>query len=164
MQMDDKNLSTYQLNNKIIKKEGIITMELTTTTIFTALEQKWRFPSKRGPLTIEDLFDLPLTKNNGLNLDTVAIEINKQFQEKQGSTSFVESTTEKSAEIKKLETMLEIVKTIIKQRQDEHEYKLNKAALDSKRKELQRLIDQKQNEALASLSVDELQQQLDALK
>lgn len=139
-------------------------MELTTTTLFTALEQKWRFPSKRGPLTIEDLFDLPLTKNNGLNLDTVAIEINKQFQEKQGSTSFVESTTEKSAEIKKLETMLEIVKTIIKQRQDEHEYKLNKAALDSKRKELQRLIDQKQNEALASLSVDELQQQLDALK
>lgn len=139
-------------------------MELTTTTIFTALEQKWRFPSKRGPLTIEDLFDLPLKKNNGLNLDTVAIEINKQLQEKQGSTSFVESTVEKSAEINKLDTMLEIVKTIIKQRQDEHEYKLNKAALDSKRKELQRLIDQKQNEALASLSVDELQQQLDALK
>lgn len=139
-------------------------MELTTTTLFTALEQKWRFPSKRGPLTIEDLFDLPLTKNNGLNLDTVAIEINKQLQEKQGSTSFVESTVEKSAEINKLDTMLEIVKTIIKQRQDEHEYKLNKAALDSKRKELQRLIDQKQTEALASLSVDELQQQLDALK
>lgn len=139
-------------------------MELTTTTLFTALEQKWRFPSKRGPLTIEDLFDLPLTKNNGLNLDTVAIEINKQLQEKQGSTSFVESTVEKSSEINKLDTMLEIVKTIIKQRQDEHEYKLNKAALDSKRKELQRLIDQKQNEALASLSVDELQQQLDALK
>ena len=139
-------------------------MELTTTTIFTALEQKWRFPSKRGPLTIEDLFDLPLTKNNGLNLDTVAIEINKQLQEKQGSTSFVESTVEKSSEINKLDTMLEIVKTIIKQRQDEHEYKLNKAALDSKRKELQRLIDQKQNEELASLSVDELQQQLDALK
>ena len=139
-------------------------MELTTTTIFTALEQKWRFPSKRGPFTIEDLFDLPLTKNNGLNLDTVAIEINKQLQEKQGSTSFVESTVEKSAEINKLDTMLEIVKTIIKQRQDEHEYKLNKAALDSKRKELQRLIDQKQNEALASLSVDELQQQLDELK
>ena len=139
-------------------------MELTTTTLFTALEQKWRFPSKRGPLTIEDLFDLPLTKNNGLNLDTVAIEINKQLQEKQGSTSFVESTVEKSAEINKLDTMLKIVKTIIKQRQDEHEYKLNKAALDSKRKELQRLIDQKQTEALASLSVDELQQQLDALK
>lgn len=139
-------------------------MELTTTTLFTALEQKWRFPSKRGPLTIEDLFDLPLTKNNGLNLDTVAIEINKQLQEKQGSTSFVESTVEKSSEINKLDTMLEIVKTIIKQRQDEHEYKLNKAALDSKRKELQRLIDQKQNEALASLSVDELQQQLEALK
>lgn len=139
-------------------------MELTTTTIFTALEQKWRFPSKRGPLTIEDLFDLPLIKNNGLNLDTVAIEINKQLQEKQGSTSFVESTVEKSAEINKLDTMLEIVKTIIKQRQDEHKYKLNKAALDSKRKHLQNLIDQKQNEALASLSVDELQQQLDALK
>lgn len=139
-------------------------MELTTTTILTALEQKWRFPSKRGPLTIEDLFDLPLTKNNGLNLDTVAIEINSQLQEKQGSTSFVESTVEKTAEITKLDTMLEIVKAIIKQRQDENKDKVHAAALESKRKELQFLIDQKQRESLASLSLDELQQKLDELK
>lgn len=139
-------------------------MELTTTTILTALEQKWRFPSKRGPLTIEDLFDLPLTKNNGLNLDTVAIEINKQLQEKQGSTSFVESTIEKTTEITKLDTMLEIVKLIIKQRQDENKDKVHAAALESKRKELQFLIDQKQRESLASLSLDELQQKLDELK
>ncbi len=139
-------------------------MELTTTTIFTALEQKWRFPSKRGPLTIEDLFDLPLTKNNGLNLDTVAIEINKQLQEKQGSTSFVESTVEKSAEINKLDTMLEIVKTIIKQRQEQNKANLQKAEIASKRQHLQKLIDQKQNEALASLSIEQLQEQLDALK
>lgn len=139
-------------------------MELTTTTILTALEQKWRFPSKRGPLTFEDLFGLPLTKNNGLNLDTVAIEINNQLQEKQGSTSFVESTVEKTAEITKLDTMLEIVKLIIKQRQDENKDKLHQAAIESKRKELQFLIDQKQRESLASLSLDELQQQLDELK
>lgn len=139
-------------------------MELTTTTIFTALEQKWRFPSKRGPLTIEDLFDLPLTKNNGLNLDTVAIEINKQLQEKQGSTSFVESTSEKTTEITKLDTMLEIVKLIIKQRQDENNNKLHAAALESKRKELQFLIDQKQLESLASLPLEELQKQLAELK
>lgn len=139
-------------------------MELTTTTIFTALEQKWRFPSKRGPLTIEDLFDLPLTKNNGLNLDTVAIEINKQLQEKQDSTSFVESTVEKSAEINKLDTMLEIVKTIIKQRQEQNKANLQKAEIASKRQHLQKLIDQKQNEALASLSIEQLQEQLDALK
>jgi hypothetical protein len=155
-----------QLNDiiKIIKKEGIITMQLTTTTIFTALEQKWRFPSKRGPLTIEDLFDLPLTKNNGLNLDNVAIEINKQLQEKQDSTSFVESTVEKTDEITKLDTMLEIVKTIIKQRQEENKTKLQAAEIASKRKQLQDLIDQKQGEALASLSLDELQQKLDELK
>ena len=139
-------------------------MELTTTTLFTALEQKWRFPSKRGVLSLEDLFDLPLTKNNGVNLDAVAIEINNQLQEKQGSTSFVQSTTEKTAEINKLETMLEIVKTIIKQRQDEKEAKLKRAELASKRKQLQALIDQKQGEALASLSLEELQAQLDELK
>lgn len=139
-------------------------MELTTTTILNALKQKWRFPSKRGPLTIEDLFDLPLTKNNGLNLDTVAIEINKQLQEKQGSNSFVESTVEKTAEITKLDTMLEIVKTIIKQRQEENKAKLQAAEIASKRKQLQTLIDQKQGEALASLSLEELQQQLDELK
>lgn len=139
-------------------------MELTTTTIFTALEQKWRFPSKRGPLTIEDLFDLPLTKNNGLNLDTVAIEINNQLQEKQGATSFVESTVEKTSEITKLDTMLEIVKSIIKQRQEENKVKVQKAELATKRKQLQALIDQKQAEAFASLSLEELQQQLDELK
>ena len=139
-------------------------MELTTTTIFTALEQKWRFPSKRGVLSLEDLFDLPLTKNNGVNLDAVAIEINNQLQEKQGSTSFVQSTTENTAEVNKLETKLEIVKTIIKQRQDEIEAKTKQAELASKRKQLQALIDQKQSETLASLSLEELQQQLDSLK
>ena len=106
-------------------------MELNTTTILKALEQKWRFPSKRGVLSLEDLFDLPLTKNNGVNLDAVAIEINKQFQEKQGSTSFVQSTSENTAEINKLETMLEIVKTIIKQRQEENEAKLKRVELAS---------------------------------
>lgn len=139
-------------------------MELTTTTILTALKQKWRFPSKRGPLTIEDLFDLPLTKNNGLNLDNVAIEINNQLQEKQGSTSFVESTVEKTAEITKLDTMLEIVKSIIKQRQEENKAKLQAAEIASKRKKLQDLIDQKQGEALASLPLEELQKQLAELK
>lgn len=139
-------------------------MELTTTTILTALEQKWRFPSQRGPLTIEDLFDLPLTKNNGLNLDAVAIDINNQLQGKQGSISFVESTVEKTIEIERLETMLEIVKTIIKQRQDEIQAKLHDAEISSKRKQLQELIDQKQGEALASLPLEELKQQLAELK
>lgn len=139
-------------------------MELKSTTILKALEQKWRFPSKRGVLSLEDLFDLPLTKNNGVNLDAVAIEINNQLQEKQGSTSFVESTVEKTAEITKLDTMLEIVKTIIKQRQEENKAKLQAAEIASKRKQLQTLIDQKQGEALASLSLEELQQQLDELK
>lgn len=139
-------------------------MELNTTTILKALEQKWRFPSKRGVLSFEDLFDLPLTKNNGVNLDAVAIEINNQLQEKQGSTSFVQTTTENTAEVNKLETKLEIVKTIIKQRQDELEAKNKQAELASKRKQIQALIDQKQGEALASLPLEELQKQLDSLK
>ena len=60
--------------------------------------------------------------------------------------------------------MLEIVKTIIKQRQDENETKLKRVELASKRKQLQELIDQKQAEAFASLSLEELQAQLDELK
>ena len=139
-------------------------MELIATTILKSIEQKWRFPSKRRVLSLEDLFDLPLTRNNGVNLDAVAIEINKQLQEKQGSTSFVQSTTENTAEVNKLETMLEIVKTIIKQRQDENEAKLKRAELATKRKQIQELIDQKQGEALASLSLEELQAQLNELK
>ena len=115
-------------------------------------------------MSLEDLFDLPLTKNNGVNLDAVAIEINNQFQEKQGSTSFVQSSSENTAEINKLETMLEIVKTIIKQRQDENAAKLKSVELASKRKQLQELIDQKQAEEFASLSLEELQAQLDSLK
>jgi len=64
----------------------------------------------------------------------------------------------------KVQPMLEIVKTIIKQRQEENKTKLQAAEIASKRKQLQDLIDQKQGEALASLSLDELQQKLDELK
>ena len=42
--------------------------------------------------------------------------------------------------------------------------KLNLNVLATKRKQIQALIDQKQGEALASLSLEELQAQLDELK
>ena len=38
----------------------------------TALEKHWRFPSSRGPLSIEEVYSLPLTGNRGLNLDEIA--------------------------------------------------------------------------------------------
>lgn len=47
---------------------------------------------------------------------------------------------------------------------DEDEAKLKRAELATKRKQIQELIDQKQGEALASLSLEELQAQLNELK
>ena len=57
-----------------------MTKENKITLYKRALEEKWRFPSKRGPLSLEEIYSLPLEGKGGLNLDAVAIEVYKRIK------------------------------------------------------------------------------------
>lgn len=124
----------------------------------TALEKHWRFPSSRGPLSIEEVYSLPLTGNRGLNLDEIAMQVNDELEKKKTGKSFV--TESKNPEALVLEMQLEILKDRIselKVRASENAAEVAKATTKAR---LQELLAEKKNEELKNLSVEELEKKI----
>ena len=128
------------------------------------MEEKWRFDSVRGPLSLEEVYDLPLTGNNGLNLDSVAITIyNKIKANEQTTVSFVDETSKSSKENQRLEGQLELVKERIADVTARNKANEDMQAKAVERAKIERLIAAKEQEALSNLDVDQLKEMLEKL-
>jgi hypothetical protein len=128
---------------------------------FTA-QNALRFPSKRGELTAEQLFDLPLKSQAGFDLDTVARAIHSQLKGV-SEESFVEDT---SADPRKtsLAVALDVVKDVIATKQAENRAAQDKTRKATERKKILDAIASKKDQALTAASLDDLEKQLAALE
>jgi hypothetical protein len=126
-----------------------------------AAKMKLRFPSPKGLLSVEDLFDLPLnsTRAGVVTLNGVAITIHKSLQE-QSDISFVD---EVSANDTTMQLRMDIIKEVIKLKKAENASKLEARDKIAKKKRLMELINNKQDEELAGKSLAELTAMVDAL-
>lgn len=132
-----------------------------STNIFeAAARKKLRFPSNKGELTAEQLFDLPLESKGGFDLDTVARTIDTNLKAA-SEGSFVSTKT--SPERTDHALRLEIVKFVIADRLAENERKRMSADKAALRARLQDALARKQDAALENLSAEELAAQLAAL-
>lgn len=118
-----------------------------------ASKNKLRFDSVQGQLPVEDLWDLPLVHKNRANLDDVAKSCHralKAFEEE----SFVVPTQQVG--IQAATMRLEIVKHIIAAKLEQ--IAANKAATENraKKQRILEIISNKQDEALSSKSIEEL--------
>lgn len=125
-----------------------------------AAQLKMRFPSVRGFLIAEQLFDLPLTSKNGFDLDTVAKDVNKLLKE-QAEESFVSTTENPQATTYQL--MLDIVKEIIADKLAEAAAARTRSANAAERQSLLALLDEKNKDELKGLSKEELQKRINEL-
>ena len=126
-----------------------------------AIENKWRFSVPgRNVLSLEELYDLPLSGNNGTNLDTVANVINNQLQAKRGKVSFVTNNTQNDREVAELEDKLELVKDVIQVKLERNAARQEQIAKASEKAMLEALLVQKQTEALANMSEEEIRKRL----
>lgn len=123
-----------------------------------AAQNKLRFPSNRGSLTVEQLYDLPLKSKSNCDLDTVARTINAELKT-MTEESFVENVTVSPRKLE-LENSLEIVKDIIKTKQEENQLALKKQQRAVERKKLLDAIGTKKDAALTSASLEELEKKL----
>lgn len=139
-------------------------MTLTAQQYEFIAREKLRFETSRGPVTLEDLYSLPLTGNGGYNLDAIAVGINDQLIKKDTSViSFVSSTSDSSKEVELLRIKLEVLLDIIKTKKDEQE---QIAKANTKAAELntyKSLLKQKKAEELHDLSVEELEAKIKEL-
>lgn len=127
-----------------------------------ASRKKFRFDSVQGSLTVEDLWDIPLTWTRSAhkaNLDSIAKELNKQLKE-EDIESFV---IKKVAVDEEISQKFELVKHIIAVRLAETEaadvIKRNK----EKKHLLLGIIAQKENEQLMGSSLEELKSMVESL-
>lgn len=124
-----------------------------------AARLKLRFETSRGCLSVEDLWDLPLTSSRGAaNLNDIAIELHHQL--KHDTISFVDDDEKPNPVV---QLRFDVVKHVIGVRKAE-----NKAALEAKdraekKQKILGIMARKADEALESKSEDELRELLASL-
>ena len=129
-----------------------------TTDIFKqATKLKLRFSSVRGDLTVEDLWDLPLTSKSNLSLDGVGKPIQKALRESD-EDSLVDVPTTSKNELNSLR--LALIKEIISVKQEENLIKQNQAAIESQKALLKQALASKKIEEVNGLSVEEIEKRL----
>ena len=124
-----------------------------------ATRMKLRWPSQRGPLSVEDLWELPLTSTraNQPNLDDLARAAHRALRDAEGEVSFVRQANASTDEPR---LQLEIIKSIITTRQEEAKLASDRAATSARRQELLGALEERQREAIKALSEDEIRQKL----
>lgn len=119
-----------------------------------ATRTKMRFPFK-GMISVEDLWDLSVQ-----NLDKVFKTLNSQRKEAQEESLL----HEKSSADKVLDTQIEIVKYIVNVKLEEQAERIEVNKNKEKRQKIMALMAKKDDEALESMSREELQKMLDELE
>lgn len=117
-----------------------------------ALKNGLRFKSSRGSLTTEDLFALSLEE-----LDEIAKAVNKQLKASE-EESFISTSNKKNV---KLETSLEVLKRVIAIKIADRDASKLATLKRQQRAKVLEVMANKQDEALHSKSLEELQAMLD---
>lgn len=126
-----------------------------------AAQNNMRFPSARGLLTVEYLFQMPLKAASGFDLDTVAITINRELKT-MTEESFVAAATSNPRKAQ-LEVALDIVKDVIKTKEAENAAERKRLDRVVERKKLLDAIGAKKDAAMTATSLEDLEKQLAAL-
>ena len=128
--------------------------------IIKATRKKYRFPSNKGPLLLEQLWDLPLQAKNGFSLDNIAQELDREIQAA-GRTSFVEKGGNPAKT--ELEEKLAIVVFVIETIQAENKAAREASARKAERDMLVEALHDKKKAEILNLSAEQLEARIAAL-
>lgn len=118
---------------------------------------KLRIESPKGQLTVEQLWDLPLTSAKGASLDGVGQIVQRELRELR-EDSLVE--TKPSPRKAVLSLSLELIKHVIAVRQAENAAARDAALVADERKKLLGALEAKQGEKLSGMSEEDIQARL----
>ncbi len=116
-----------------------------------ASKQKLRVSTSKGPLSVEQLWDLSLTE-----LDKLAVELEESFENSKGK-SFLDKQTTKD---KGLKLQFDVVLDILRSKQEDQEAAQTARENKEHNEKILELISEKQGEALKGKSIPELKKML----
>lgn len=118
-----------------------------------ASRQKVRFSGPQGTLSVEDLWDLPLTSTKSrANLDELAVQLHGEL-EQSGPRSFVGAANPASAVT---QLKFDLVKYVIDVKMAENAAERTRRDSAARKQQLLELIERKETESLQNLSIEEL--------
>ena len=126
-----------------------------------ATREKFRFQSNKGDLSVEQLWDLPLTSRTGFDLDTVAKTVNADLKAS-NEESFV--NVNNNPAVSRLQAKLEVVKAIIEVKLAQAEATKKHAEKVAERQRLMEVLHSKKDQELQGLSVEEIERRLSQLE
>lgn len=124
-----------------------------------ANKMKLRFPTLAGNVSVEDLWDLPLTSERGSSLNNTAKDINRELKEAEEENFVAERTSGN----KLLQLKLDIVKAVIADKLADAEKARNALQLKEQKQKIMEIIASKQDAALEGKSLAALKKMLDNL-
>ena len=125
-----------------------------------ATREKFRFESSKGDLSVEQLWDLPLTSRTGFDLDTVAKAVNANLKAS-NEESFVNVSNNPA--VSRLQAQLEVVKAIIEVKLAQAEATKKRVEKAAERQRLMEVLHSKKDQELQGLSVEEIERRLSQL-
>ena len=122
---------------------------------------KLRFESNKGFLSVEQLWEVPLTSPSGFCLDHIARNVNLALKDT-GEGSFVEAVIPegKVENELRLEILKDIIATI---KLEERKAKQDEKTKAQEKQRLLEILAKKKDSALEELSVEEIQKRIEAL-
>lgn len=124
---------------------------------------KLRFNTTQGLISVEDLWDIPLTSKTGkANLDDIARGLNKSLKTADDDTvSFVNKSQKTGTSQVELDQLrFELVKYVIGVRLEENEKRANAQANAEKRQRILQIMEERQENSLRNASDEELNKML----
>ena len=119
-----------------------------------AIREKFRFPFK-GMISVEDLWDCSVS-----NLDSIFKTLNSQLKQVK-EESLLDTKTQQD---KELDMKIEIIKYIVKVKQEEENLRLKSKEQREKKQKIMEILSVKQDTALQNMSEDELKKMLNELE
>lgn len=120
-----------------------------------AVKQGLTFNTSRGVVLPQDVWKMPLTGNNGFNLDVLSRDLLKKVRASEEDSLVSESKVDPKDQLR-----LDVLKFIIEDKQEEAKAAEDALLKKQKKEKLQSLIAQKQDEEISSKSLEELQEEL----
>lgn len=125
-----------------------------------AARLKLRFDTPRGLLSAEDLWDLPLTSQRNISLNSIAQDAYKTVNTNDVPDFITGSTPASNTEA---QLRLDLVKHVIDVRKEENAATTNAAAKREQKQKIMELLEEKQHDELKSKSPEELRAMLEGI-
>lgn len=125
-----------------------------------ATRKKVRFDTSRGMMSVEDLWELPLTSTkNNPNLDDIARNLHRQLNNGE-NVSFVHGTNMSDSQV---QFKFDLVRHIIDTRLEENKIRSESQERATKKQALLAIMAERQSADIRNLPMEDLQKMIDEL-